>query len=115
MTAFSAALSPAPASPPAPTRYWPGRLPTRLTVPQTSVWDNLAVNARRYPDHAALVFFEQVISYRQMQQITERMAAHLHAQGVQRGDRVILLMQNCPQLCLYKDQKYRAAPHNRAG
>ncbi|MEN5179328.1 long-chain fatty acid--CoA ligase [Comamonas testosteroni] len=101
MTVSFAALSPAHASPPpAPTRYWPGRVPTRLTVPQTSVWDNLAVNARRYPDHAALVFFEQVITYRQMEQITERLAAHLHAQGVQRGDRVILLMQNCPQLVL---------------
>ena len=88
------------APPPAPTPFWPGRVPTRLTVPQTPVWDNLAVNARRYPDHAALVFFEQVITYGQMLQMVERLAAHLHAQGVRKGDRVILLMQNCPQLVL---------------
>ncbi len=73
-------------------------MPTRLSVPQTSVWDNLAINARRYPDHAALVFFEQTITYAQMCAMTERLAAHLHAHGVRKGDRVILLMQNCPQL-----------------
>ncbi|MEG0920397.1 MAG: long-chain-fatty-acid--CoA ligase [Comamonas sp.] len=89
-----------PAAPPAPTRYWPGRVPTRISVPQTSVWDNLAINARRYPDHAALVFFEQVVTYAQMLAMTERLAAHLHAQGVRKGDRVILLMQNCPQLVI---------------
>ncbi len=80
--------------------YWPGRVPWRLTLPATSVWDNLAVNARRYPDHAALVFFDQAISYGQMREQTERLAAHLYQQGVRKGDRVILLMQNCPQLVL---------------
>ena len=89
-----------PQQPPAPTPFWPGRVPTRLTVLQTPVWDNLVVNARRFPEHAALVFFEQVITYQQMLQMTERLAAHLHAQGVRKGDRVILLMQNCPQLVL---------------
>ncbi len=97
-TVTAASISTAP--PPASTPFWPGRVPTRLTVPQTSVWDNLDINARRYPNHAALVFFEQVISYAQMRDITERLAAHLHAQGVRQGDRVILLMQNCPQLVL---------------
>ena len=44
-------------------RFWPARLPHAITVPATSLWDNLAINARRYPDKAALVFFDQVLSY----------------------------------------------------
>ncbi len=37
-------------------RFWPKRLPHSLRVPQTSIWFNLEVNARRYPDKPALVF-----------------------------------------------------------
>lgn len=37
-------------------KFWPRRLPKSITLPSTSLWDNLATNARRYPDKAALVF-----------------------------------------------------------
>ncbi len=80
--------------------FWPARLPEKITVPETSLWDNLAVNARRYPEKKALVFFGAAISYRQLAEGAERLAAQLHALGVQRGDRVVLCMQNCPQLVL---------------
>ena len=78
-------------------RFWPTRLPHRITPPATSLWHNLAVSALRYPDKAALVFFDQTVSYRQLHEQVERLAAHLREKGVQDGDRVILLMQNCPQ------------------
>ncbi|MEZ5646873.1 MAG: long-chain fatty acid--CoA ligase [Burkholderiaceae bacterium] len=78
-------------------RFWPRRLPHAIRPPETSLWFNLEVSARRYPDKAALVFFDQVTTYRQLQDEAERLAAHLVQAGVQPGDRVILLMQNCPQ------------------
>ncbi|RYF07869.1 MAG: long-chain fatty acid--CoA ligase [Comamonadaceae bacterium] len=81
-------------------RFWPRRLPHALTVPATSLWDNLATSARRYPDKSALVFFGQRMSYRELAQGAERLAAFLHAKGVRRGDRVVLCMQNCPQLVM---------------
>lgn len=81
-------------------KFWPHRLPKSITLPSTSLWDNLAINARRYPDKAALVFFGRSLSYRQLMEGAERMAARLAALGVQRGDRVVLCMQNCPQLVM---------------
>jgi len=33
----------------APHRFWPKCLPHNQRVPQTSLWFNLEVNARRYP------------------------------------------------------------------
>ncbi|MFZ4287332.1 long-chain fatty acid--CoA ligase [Variovorax sp. HJSM1_2] len=87
-----------PASPRAHFRFWPRRLPHQITVPATSLWDNLATSARRYPHKAALVFFGSVISYAELLAQAERLASHLAAMGVQRGDRVLLNMQNCPQL-----------------
>ena len=42
-------------------KFWPKRLPHAITPPATPLWDNLAVNARRYPDKAALVFMGMVL------------------------------------------------------
>ena len=78
-------------------KFWPKRLPHAITLPEVSLWDNLETNARRYPHKAALVFFGQVVTYLELLQKAERLAAHLHQLGVQKGDRVVLLMQNCPQ------------------
>jgi fatty-acyl-CoA synthase len=81
-------------------KSWPRRLPHALTLPATSLWDNLATSARRYPDKAAIVFFGRAFPYAQVQQQAERLAARLHALGVRKGDRVMLDMQNCPQLLI---------------
>lgn len=81
-------------------KFWPRRLPKSITLPSTSLWDNLATSARRYPDKAALVFFGTTVSYRQLMEGAERLAARLAQLGVQRGDRVVLCMQNCPQLVM---------------
>src|SRR6478752_1086766 len=81
-------------------KFWPRRLPHSITVPSTSLWDNLATSARRYPGKAALVFFGRVLTYAQLQQQAERLTARLHALGVRKGDRVLLDMQNCPQLVI---------------
>ena len=81
-------------------KFWPRRLPHAITLPATSLWDNLAISARRYPDKAALVFFGTTVSYRQLMEGAERLAARLAQLGVQRGDRVVLCMQNCPQLVM---------------
>ena len=91
---------PTPSSLRAHHRFWPSRLPHAITPPATSLWDNLATSARRYPHKAALVFFGRVISYAQLLQKAERLAACLQGLGVNSGDRVVLNMQNCPQLVI---------------
>ena len=81
-------------------KFWPKRLPHAITVPATSLWHNVATTAARYPDKAALVFFGTVVTYRELVARAERLAGTLHALGVRRGDRVVLDMQNCPQLVI---------------
>ena len=81
-------------------KFWPRRLPHSITLPATALWDNLAISARRYPDKAALRFFGRALSYRALADGAERLAARLAQLGVQRGDRVALCMQNCPQLVM---------------
>ena len=81
-------------------KFWPKRLPHAITLPETSLWDNLETNARRYPHKAALVFFGTVITFRELLQKAERLASCLCGLGVNSGDRVVLSMQNCPQLVI---------------
>ncbi|MBC7602062.1 MAG: long-chain fatty acid--CoA ligase [Ramlibacter sp.] len=81
-------------------KFWPKRLPHALTAPATSLWDNLETSARRFPDKPAFVFFGTPITYAQAVRMAQRLAARLHSLGVNKGDRVVLDMQNCPQLVI---------------
>ena len=59
---------------------------------------NLQVSALRYPQKVALVFMGRTWTYAQLQLEAEKIASALRNMGVQKGDRVVLDMQNCPQL-----------------
>ena len=76
---------------------WPKRLPRQLVLPETSLWLNLEVSARRYPDKPAYLFIGQPLSFSALQAQAEALAGWLQAHGVAKGDRVAVFMQNCPQ------------------
>ncbi|MEO6661772.1 MAG: long-chain-fatty-acid--CoA ligase, partial [Rubrivivax sp.] len=78
--------------------HWPPGVPHHLSLPGTHLFHNLEVSAARYPDKPCTVFFDTVLSYRDFKAEAEALAGHLQAVcGVQRGDRVLLVMQNSPQ------------------
>ncbi len=85
---------------PAHYAFWPKRLPYQLTAPQTSLWMNLQISALRYPQKVALVFMGRTWTYSELQFEAEKIASALRKMGVQKGDRVVLDMQNCPQLVM---------------
>ncbi len=61
---------------------------------------NLQISAMRFPNKLALVFMGQQWTYSQLQHQAEAIASALRKMGVQKGDRVVLDMQNCPQLVI---------------
>jgi len=65
------------------------------TLPQL-----LRETATRVPDATALIFHGARIAYGQLLDHTNRLAAGLQALGVKKGDRVALLMPNCPQFVI---------------
>ena len=81
-------------------KFWPKRLPHTITPPAVPLWHNLKTNAERYPDKPMLVFFGRVLSISQVMKQAEALAARLYELGVRKGDRVVLCMQNCPQLVI---------------
>jgi fatty-acyl-CoA synthase len=80
--------------------HWPARLPHSITPPAGSLWNNLAINALRYPDKTALQFFDQSISYAQLLQKAEHLAQFLSGLGADFGQKIVVCMQNCPQLVI---------------
>ena len=77
--------------------HWPRRLPRQLAVPETTLWFNLEVAATRYPHKTAYVYGGRTLSFAELKQQAEALAGWLQAQGVGRGDRVAIYLQNCPQ------------------
>jgi len=81
--------------------HWPAGLPHAITTPETSVYVNLEVSARRYPGKPAIIFYDTVLTYAQVHAQVLSLAGYLqHACGVRRGDRVLLNMQNSPQFII---------------
>jgi fatty-acyl-CoA synthase len=81
--------------------YWPEDAPKHLALPETSLWFNLEVVATRYPNKAAIVFYDSVVSYAEFKRGAEHLAGFLqHRCGVARGDRVALFLHNSPQFII---------------
>ena len=82
-------------------QHWPPGLPQHLELPQTSLYYNLEVSATRYPDRAAIVYYDNAISYAELKRQVDALAGFLQQQsGVARGDRVALYLQNSPQFII---------------
>ena len=81
--------------------FWPRSLPRHMTIPETSLFYNVEVSARRFPDKPYLVFYDTAIRFAEFKREAERLAGFLQKQcGVKKGDRVLLYMQNSPQFVL---------------
>ena len=80
---------------------WPKNIPHHLTLPATSLPYNLEVSCTRFPDKAALIFYDTRISYREFADTVDRLAGYLQQVcGIKRGDRVAVYMQNSPQFMM---------------
>jgi fatty-acyl-CoA synthase len=80
---------------------WPAGLPKTLSVPRTSLYFNLQVSARRYPDKTAIHYYGGDLSYARLDAEVCALAAYLQQRcGVKKGDRVLLYMQNSPQFVI---------------
>ncbi len=76
-------------------RHWPQDMPRSLRAPRITLQEMFLLSARKYPDKPATIFEGNAFTYKELQNRIENLAAHLqHACGVQRGDRVLLDMQN---------------------
>jgi long-chain acyl-CoA synthetase len=76
--------------------YAPG-VSEHVDVPEVALTQLLLDAARAFPRRKALVFLGRAMTYRALEDAVERFAGALQELGVRRGDRVALILPNCPQ------------------
>jgi len=79
--------------------YDPGIAP-EIEVPEIPLHQFLEETARKYPNRTATILKGARLSYAELDQLTDRLAAGLAAMGLQRGDRVAIFMPNSPQFVI---------------
>ena len=66
-------------------------------MPVTELWRN---SARKFPDRDAVIYLNSRQSYGKLWDQMESFAANLMGMGVRKGDRVALILPNCPQFLI---------------
>jgi long-chain acyl-CoA synthetase len=101
-------------------RHYEEGVPRSIPYPPITVPEALDETARRFPDRVALRFFldarlpTPTLTYRQLQDATKRFATALFQLGVRKGDRVALMLPNCPEfvVAFYGTLRIGAIPVN---
>lgn len=79
-------------------RHYDSNVPASLVPYATeTLVDAVAAADRSHPDAPALLFKGAAISYRQLHRMSSACAAAFERLGLSRGDRIALLLPNCPQ------------------
>lgn len=76
---------------------YPETVAKELELPNQSLPEMLQETAKNYPDNNALSFFGRKLTYRELNGAVTGFAAALQSNGVQKGDRVAIMLPNCPQ------------------
>ena len=75
-------------------------VPYTIAIPRVPLHALLRSTVRRFPMRSALVFEGKRLSYRRLEQEANRFANTLLGLGLKKGERVMLLMPNIPQMVI---------------
>ena len=71
-----------------------------MPYPQRTLLEDIAETARQRPEHPALLFKGRQVTYGELEQLSNACAAALVALGLRKGDRLALMLPNCPQFVI---------------
>ena len=80
-------------------RYDEG-VPHQIEYPEVPLFHFLEENAKKFPDNPATIFKGARLSYREVDELSDRLAAGVASLGVKKGDRVGIFMPNTPQFAI---------------
>ncbi|MWC29995.1 long-chain-fatty-acid--CoA ligase [Paenibacillus sp. MMS18-CY102] len=78
-------------------RHYPEEVPPSASYPDWSVPDLLLEAARKHGDRPAVHFLGRTITYNRLLEDVRKMAGILRGFGVAKGERVAIMLPNCPQ------------------
>ncbi len=81
-------------------KFYDDHVPAHLDYPEADLYSLAAKAARDAPAAPAVRFLGKALTYADLTGHVENLAAHLSRRGVGPGDRVALLLPNCPQFVI---------------
>jgi long-chain acyl-CoA synthetase len=78
-------------------KHYGAGVPANGSYPNITLPQLVTDSARRFPDRPALEFYGRCLTYRELEHLIQRFAAALIELGVQKGDRVAVMLPNVPQ------------------
>jgi long-chain acyl-CoA synthetase len=82
------------------TKHYDGGVPASIDYPRIPLTSLLRATVERSPDSTATIFLGAKRTYASLYRDIRRFAAGLQRLGVRKGDRVALLLPNCPQFLI---------------
>ncbi|WPZ19336.1 long-chain fatty acid--CoA ligase [Geobacillus subterraneus] len=76
---------------------YPEHVSFHIDIPDKTVCDVLHERAAQFGSQPALTFYSKTITYAELAAAVNRFTSSLQALGVQKGDRVAIMLPNCPQ------------------
>jgi long-chain acyl-CoA synthetase len=81
-------------------KFYDEGVPETIEYPKITAFDLLDQSAKKYPNQPCTIFKGAVITYKEMDEITDSLAAGLASLGVKKGDRVGVFIPNTPQFVI---------------
>ncbi len=78
-------------------KHYPPQIPHTLTYEETSLQHLLKNTAEKYPNKIAIHFNGKELSYQELYDSALKFAGYLQKIGIQKGDRVAIMLPNTPQ------------------
>ncbi|MFW2109799.1 long-chain-fatty-acid--CoA ligase LcfA [Bacillus spizizenii] len=76
---------------------YPDDIPHELPLPNKTLQSILTDSAARFPDKTAISFYGKKLTFHDILTDALKLAAFLQGNGLQKGDRVAVMLPNCPQ------------------
>ena len=81
-------------------QQYPPEIPATVEIPETPLFHLLDEGAKKHGARTALIFLGKKISYSELHQLVEHFASGLTRLGLQKGDRVSIMLPNMPQFVI---------------
>lgn len=81
-------------------QWYPEGIPKEIEIPEVPLFELLRETAKKYPDMVAYVFFGREVTFKELDDASDRFATALSKMGVKKGDKVALFLPNCPQFAI---------------
>jgi len=81
-------------------KWYTKGVPADLEIPKKSIIEMVDEAVKKWGNTTAVVFYGRKIKHQEIHELSLRFATALHDLGVKKGDRVAILLPNCPQFII---------------